>query len=232
VANAKAAAPKVNPAVKAQKAVAKHEISTNNYIAIVAVVTLLVVLVCGFVGKFLISSIILNTKVVAGETTATFALDTKLKNIPVLIDNYHNLGDKQKLIKDGLPNTADFPQIISIAQNMASQAGVQLKSVSPESAAGTTSSSTGATAATSTGSTSSGSTSTPSGAQPYTYSVTVVGSYSRIVDFFRNVELSVRPMKVVQTEFNGDSGNVSVDAKIQTYYQDKAKIDDSTEVVK
>src|SRR4051812_16493789 len=100
------------------------KLSTNNYLVAVTIVSLLIVIVCGFAGKALAGKIVLDTKLILGKTKAKQDLDTKLKNIPVLIDNYDNLHDKQTLISDGLPTAPDFPEVITIMQNIASSSGV------------------------------------------------------------------------------------------------------------
>lgn len=192
-------------------AVVKREASANNYIAAVLGISLVIVLVCGFVAKGLIGSVIQNSKLILKQNQAKADLDKKLQDIPTLLSNYDALGSRKDLIIHALPTTADFPQIVSIAQSMSANAGVQLRSVSPIVSDAPASG---------------------NGATPYQFSVELGGAYPQVVQFFRNVELSVRPMKVVSTDFSGAEGTLRVSAVLSTYYQDKAKVDDGTEVLK
>lgn len=193
---------------------AKKELSNNNYIAAVVVITLLIVVICGLVGKGLISSLILNTKVVAGEYTANKDMDNKLENIPQLIDNYNKLGYKKDLIAQSLPNTPDFPQLVTLMQGVSTASAVKMKSIAPD-ASGTTG---GAAAADS--------------ASPYIFSVSIVGSYPQVVEFFKNLELSSRPMRVQNVQLSGEDSNLTAEVTLQTYYQGKADISDKEEAVK
>jgi Tfp pilus assembly protein PilO len=219
----KAAAAKAPNAAPPSQAVVKRDIKANNYIAIVAVVTVLIVLLCGFFAKALVGSIILNGRLILYANQAKNDLDTKLKNIPILIGNYNSLGNKQQLIADALPSDADFPALVSSTQAMSSDAGVTLKSVSPDASGNS------GAASTATGSSTAASSGQP---VPYQFDVEIIGTYSQVVQFFHDVELSVRPMKVVSTQLSGDGTALQVSVAIQTYYQGAANTADQTETLK
>ena len=208
-------------ATKSASAPTKKEASTNNYVAIAIVVTIVVVIVCGIIAKSEISSLIKNTKVISGDMKAKRDLDTKLENIPQLIDHYNNLGTKKDMIAHGLPNKADLPQIVSMMQGISASSSVQLRSISPTTI--------GAPVA---GTPVSGAASSAVGAKTYDYTVDITGSYTGIVSFFRNIEKSVRPIKVVNATFSGDSGTLAASVQLETYFQDKADISDKTQEVK
>lgn len=213
---------------------AKKQLSTNNYIAAVVAGTLILVLVCGLIGKGLINSLIINTKLVAHKAQAKHDLDTKLANIPILLSNYDGLGNKKQLISDGMPTGPDFPQVISILQGVGSAAGVDVSSIDPSSSDTSTnggSATTSAPAATGSG------TAPPAGDSgnsptPYTFQTTITGPYAQIVAFFKNLELSDRPMHVTATDIASQTGQLTINATIQTYYQGKADISDKTEQIK
>ena len=216
----------------------KIEISTNNYIAAIAVGTTLVVIICAIIGKSLVSSLILNTKLISKKIQANNALETKVENAPKLIEAYNDLGSNKQLIEDSLPNTEDLPQLASITENMAAISGVKLKSLSPALAAssgGTASISGGDNGlASGTGATSGtpGAAAGPASPKAVEFSVNVTGPYRQIVEFLRNIELSSRPMQVKSSTFRGIENTVTADITITTYYQDKADISDKKEVVK
>jgi hypothetical protein len=210
------------------KVATKKELSTNNYIAAIMAGTLIIVIVCGLVGKGMVHSLVINTKVIAGQAQAKGNLDTKLNNIPILLNNYQNLGSAKQLIADGLPTSPDFPQIISILQGISAASGVTLSGASPAASDSVSDSATTATpaAAATTTSPTSG---TPT---PYLFGCTVAGPYAQIVSFFQNLNLSDRPMRVTSAQFAGSTGNVSVNLTIQTYYQAEASVNDTTVPVK
>jgi Tfp pilus assembly protein PilO len=220
----KAAAVKTPAAAPPSQAAVKRDTKANNYVAIVAVITVLIVLLCGFFAKALIGSIIINGKLILDTNQAKNDLDTKLKNIPILIDNYNSLGSKQQLIADALPSTADFPGLVSIAQAMSSDSGVTLKSISPDAS--------GAAAAAP--ATASPTAAAPSSSQPtpYQFDVEIVGTYSQVVQYFQDVELSARPMKVISTQLSGDGTALQVSSVLQTYYEGSANTADQTETLK
>lgn len=200
------------PAAPKTPAVIRREASANNYIAMVGAAALAVVLICGFIGKGLAVAAVNNSKLILRQNQARADLDKKLQDIPVLIDNYNALGSKKDLIIHALPVTPGFPEIVSAAQSMGANAGVQLKSVSP--LASDTPAVSGSEAA------------------EYKFSVEIGGSYPQVVQFFRNVELSARPMRVISTDLAGADGSLRVTAVISTYYQDKARVEDETGVIK
>jgi Tfp pilus assembly protein PilO len=194
----------------------KKELSANNYVAIVVAIVLVIVLISGFVANSLIRDIILNTKVIAAKQKAISDLNTKLDDAPKLIEAYNQLGSRKDLIKHSLPNTADFPQLVSIIESMGGTAGVTVKSVEPS--AGVTAQTTGPA--------------NNSSAKPYVFSTTLEGPYPKILALLKNIEISSRPMKVSSVQFTGNSGNVAAEIVITTYYQDPADIKDKTEVIK
>jgi len=218
-----------NKPTPVSKIAAKKELSTNNYIAAAIAVTLIIVIVCGIIGKSMVGSLIINTKVIAGKVTAKNDLDTKLANIPTLLQNYQNLGNTKQLIADGLPNDSDFPQIISIMQGIGTASSVNIKSIGPSVSAGT------ATTSSSSGATTAPPPSQPAAAgspTPYVFSASVTAPYNQLVNFFHDLEISDRPMHVTSAQFSGDSSNITADLSIQTYYQAKANVDDTTETIK
>jgi Tfp pilus assembly protein PilO len=219
----------------------KHsEVGTNSYIAMLVGILVVLVMICAIAANSLVHSLILNTKVISKKSKAKSQLDTKVANAPQLIDAYHNLGNTKQLVLDALPTTADFPQIVTIADNLTASAGVSLKSVTPQpSVAPTTgTSSTGASSSASsttsgaTSSSSSSSTSTTAQPTSYTYTMSVEGQYDRLMLLLKNLEQSSRVMRVNSIKMQSSGATVTADFEVQTYYQDKADISEKTEVIK
>ena len=206
------------------KGAGKQPLPTNTYIAIVAAIVALIVIACIFISYQLIRLDIVDAKVIAGDSTASSQLKTKLNNAPIVVSAYNDLGSKQQLIADALPNDPDFPQAVALMDSIAAASGVQLKSIAPTAA-------TQGNAPTA-GSTSAASTAASSSATPYGISVEVEGPYTQIVNYFQNLELSARPMKVLSSAFQGSSSDLQATIEIQTYYQPQADVSDKTKAVK
>lgn len=217
------------PTPVVSKIAAKKELSTNNFIAAVIAVTLIVVIICGLIAKGMAGSLIVNTKIIAGKVTAKNDLDTKLANIPTLLQNYQNLGNAKQLIADGLPNDSDFPQIISIMQGIGTASAVNVKDISPASEVAAASS---ASTAPTTPSPSGSSTQAPGSPTPYVFSTSVTAPYAQLVNFFHDLEISDRPIHVTSAHFSGTNSSITADLTLQTYYQGKANVDDTTEAIK
>jgi hypothetical protein len=218
-----AAAPAKAPVLRpvSTTKVAKPPMAANTYIALVASIAALIVIVCLFVGYRLGGRIILDIKVITDEAQAKSALTTKLSDANTLVSNYNNLGSsQQQLINDALPTSADFTQLVALMDNLSNTSGVQIESMSPTAGNGGTSETP--------------SVSSPAGATltPYVFSVEVEGPYNQIVSYFQNLELSARPMRVLDATFQGTSGDLKASLDIQTYYQSTATISDQQVTVK
>jgi hypothetical protein len=220
---AAAAPPAKTPALRplpAAKAI-KKPVAANTYIAIVAGITALIVIVCLFVGYRLGGRIILDVKVIAKEAEAKSALTTKLSDANTLVSNYNNLGNsQQQLIADALPNSPQFTQLVALMNSLANASGVQIKSMSPTAGNGGVAQAPTTSASPST---------TP---MPYVFSVEVEGPYGQVVNYFQNLELSARPMRVLTSSFQGTSSDLKATVDIQTYYQSTANISDQQVTVK
>lgn len=203
-----------------KKTLEKRTTSVNNYIALMVFLSLMAVLVTGFILNSLGRDFIMNTKVVIGKQKAVSDLDKKIENAQSLVESYEDLGSKRDLIEHAMPNTKDFPQMVTLINNAAQSAGVRVEALnpSPPSFAGTTAESTSASG--------------EFQAVEYKFGMDVEGSYPRIRDFIRNLELSARPIKVdsISIRGNGEALNVSMIAT--TYYQAEANLEDKKEPVK
>lgn len=197
----------------------KRTTSVNNYIAIMVVVSLLAILVAGFIVNILGREFIMNTKVIIGKQTAVSDLAKKKENADALISSYDNLGQRRELIEHAMPNTTDFPQIVTLVNNAAQTAGVRVKALTPNA----TSISSSATPA---------ATPVEGQATPYKFGIDVEGSYARVRDFIKNLELSARPIKVDAITIRGDGDSLNVSIRGTTYYQAEASLEDKVEPVK
>ena len=207
-------------AESAPKTLQQKTESVNNYIAVVVLVSVIVVAICGILLNSLTRSLITHQKAVSAQEKASRDLDAKLENIPVLIENYNALGDKQKLIENGLPDTEDFPQLVVIMGNMSSTAGIQLKSIAPLNAPITD------------GSEAPAETTKNNSASHYMFSITVEGTYPRIVSLVKDIEKSARPMQAQSMQLRGTGSNISAEIVVKTFYQGPAEVKDKEETIK
>ena len=201
----------------ANKSTTIQNLSNNNFIIIALLMTLVVVGITVMVGKGLVATIILDSKVIAKKNVANNQLESDLKAAPMLVDAYNQLADTKKTIADALPNTSDFPGLIAELENMAGASGVSLKSIAPDT-------SVSAIAVT-----------TPTDnqkPQEYKVALIVIGSYDSIQKLLASVENSVRPMKITAYQVGGSGSEITVSISLSAYYQSVATIPYKLEVVK
>jgi hypothetical protein len=220
----------------------------NNLIIVLFLVSLVVVGTAGLLDKWLVTGIIRDTKVVSAKQEADRNLSENVKNAPLLVEDYNNMGSLSKILADALPNTSDFPGLLVTVENMAVDSGVKLKSIVPMVSVSTTATDasttvpaadTAGTSGTTTGSgttsgtidTTSAGAATPPKPQAYTFSITFESTYASLTDFLKNVELSARPMKVTNLELSGTGSALTATMNLQTYYQDKAELPYGTRTI-
>lgn len=197
----------------------KHELSSNNFIIVSALITLVAVILSFVAGRALFGQIVLNSKVISKKSIAADQLQKNLENIPTLKANHAALGPNAKLILDSLPDKQEYPAIVSTIETIAGLSSVKLKSVSPVVQAASVSTNP----------------STPpsqTGPQQVPLTVTVEGTYENILKFFSNMELSSRPLKVVSISQQGPTASQQLKADAVTYWQAPADLSLKMETVK
>ncbi len=211
------------------------QLSNNNLIIIMVLVTLLVLGVSALIGKTLIGDISLNAKVIGLKNKAYSQVKQDVTAAPNLVTSFNNLGASANVLADALPNTADFPTLIVEMENIANDAGVKLTTVGPlaggtAGVGGTAPVTTSNGAAPTTATTSSNPVATP---QPQTYSFTaeVQGSYASLQKVLTDLEASARPMRVTGLQISGSGSSLSALLDVNTYYQSAATLPFGTEAV-
>ena len=196
----------------------KQQLKTGNFIAIMAVVTVLVLLGTGYLIKGLSQSLLLNQKIIAKKTVASNALQGDVTAAKNLSAEYAALGAQVKIIDGALPGTADFSGIANAVEAMAGASGMQYKDVAASSAIATT-----ATATTTS--------SAPTlGTQGIT--IGVAGSYAALNRFLGALEASVRPIRVNYVTISGTSAQLNATIDATTYYQSPSTFSVTMEDVK
>jgi Tfp pilus assembly protein PilO len=193
-------------------------LSGNNLLIVMLLISLLVVGVSGIVVKSLFGAISRDLKVLDAKNKADKQLTANLEAAPKLVASYQGLGATATALTDALPNTADFPGLISLLENMASDAGLTLKSISPTPVTGDVAVEAGSTGA-------------PQ-PQPYSFSIAFDATYDAMLHFLGNLESSARPMRITGLQVNGSGSALSGTLDVQTFYQDKAQLPFSKETIK
>ena len=194
--------------------------SSNNYFIILALASLLAVGVGGLISKSLITTIVRDHKVTAAKSAANNKLKGDVTAAPQLVSSFNGLSaGTATILSHALPNTSDFPGLISLMEVAGSQAGVSVTSIAPDTS--TTGDSDGTT---------SGSASASAQEFPYTFEAT--GTYDTFQKFFANIEHSARPIRITNVELTGTGSALTGTFSATTYYQDKATLPFSTETIK
>lgn len=200
-------------------AINTDKLGDNNLILVMSLVTLVVLALTGIVSKFLVSGIILDTKVVAAKSKADDQLKKNLVSAPKLVEEFAALGTDAGVLADALPATADFPSLLVAVENMGLNAGLQLRAVTPSSGGATL-----APVASAAG--------TAPVAQKYSFAVTFGGRYDSLQRFLTNVQTYARPLRVTSIQLSGTGSSLGGAIEFETYYQGKASLPIGTEIIK
>lgn len=227
------------PAVKKVKTQKQKEMSTNNYIAVMVAVGFIIVVASGYFGYLLVKENLRNSIVIGGKIKAQSDISQKLEDADTVISNYNSLTEQERrLIMSALPSTDDFPQIISLVEAAAKDSNVSVKTMTAlgsdtaATAAGTPSATTGSVAPAAGGVVADAASTDDGKPKTFLYTAEIEGSYANLARLFRNLELSARPMKVQAFELKGNDSTLTGTLTIGTYYQGKANLKDTEEVVK
>jgi Tfp pilus assembly protein PilO len=203
----------------------KAEISTNNLIAITALVSLIVIILTVVIGRNLFNQLTLNNRVLDKKNAASKQVKENLEAIPELTRNYENLGARGKLISNSLPSRPDYPALISALEIMAGTSGVRLMSMTEVASPNANLAMESAQP---------GDTGTPSSTEPTPMQVNLEsgGNYTNLLSFFKTMELSSRPMRMTSLQLKGTTTALRASAAFTTYYQEPVDLTPKTEVVK
>lgn len=232
----------------------KQQLSNNNLMIIMVLITLLVLGATALIGKALVTSIVRDTNVVSAKNKADKQLKDDLAAAPSLVQAFQGLGQSANTLADALPTTSDFPGLIVLLENISNDSGMTLKSVSPSAsttgATGTTATTT-PTAPTASSVTSAASSSLTSGSggsgsttgaasgsamqaapKTYDFALDFDGSYVGLLKMLGDLQTSARPIRIVGMELSGSGTQMSGTLTLETFYQDKAQLPFSTETIK
>lgn len=120
------------------------------------------------------------------------------------------------LILRAVPTTQSFEGLIAILERMGAESGVKVTNISQSGSANS-----GGNAGSSTNINAQGS---GSQATPYVFTVNVEGSYSNIIEFLKKTEKSARVINFNNMSINGNTGNITANLTMTTFYKPPANI--------
>ncbi|MBW4061302.1 hypothetical protein HJC99_01880 [Candidatus Saccharibacteria bacterium] len=208
------------PVTKAEK----RELSNNNFFIVLLLISLVAVGAGILITKGLITSIRHNAKVLTATSAANKQLDANVVSAPQLVSSYQSLsGSTPTILTDALPNTPDFPGLISLLETTGNLSGATYTSMVPDVAVG-------ATVAPAT------SVPASNGSIPTAQSTNVLakftGSYPAMMKLINTLQLSARPIQITAIDISGTGAQITGTLSITTYYQAKATLPFGTESIK
>lgn len=155
-----------------------------------------------------------NARVISAQEVVRDDLKWNIETIPkleaelVVLENADDLikgqGDKtnSQIVLDALPSEYNFPAIATSFDSLAKKSGVKLTTFKGQDL---------------------GDAAPKTSPEPtpteILFDVGVEGSYENIVKFINSLEVSIRPMKVKKLALAGNTGKLTLDLSLSTYYQ-------------
>lgn len=128
-----------------------------------------------------------------------------------------NDGDNAKIILDALPSKYDFPGLVSSLENMLSNQGYTINSITGTDQSLTQQSNQASA--------------TPSLVQ-MPFQIGVTGPYSSIQQLVNTMQLSIRPFIIQTIDISGNDSSLTATISAYTYYQPEKDFSIQSEVVK
>lgn len=200
-----------------------QDTTNRKYLIIVGLIVTAIVLVGGYFIYRLTIQYIYQSNLNKAQDQLINSLVTKQKNLQELKPNYDAINTKgangvsdATLILKAVPTTKDYENLIAILEKMGQDSGVKVTNVSQGGASGTAASTTETPSASS------------SSATAFPFTVNVEGSYAAILDFLKKTEKSARVINFNSMSLNGNTGNITTNLTMTTYYKPDANIESTT----
>lgn len=195
----------------------KLDSTTRNYLIIMGLVSVGIIVFGGYMIYRLTTQYIYQSNLNKAQDQLIASLVTKQKNLQALKPNFEAINSKgangisdAQLILRAVPTTQDYENLLATLEKIGQDSGVKVTNVS--STSGTTSS----TAVSGTAGTG------------FPFTVNVEGSYSAILEFLKKTENSARVINFNSMSLNGDTGKVTANLTMTTYYKPDANINSTT----
>ena len=186
----------------------KQQLTNGSYFAVLALITVIVLLVTYLLAKNFYSTITLNANVLSKKTAAADILDSDYHNAKLLTNSYSSVSSQKTLVNDSLPSDTDIPGTASILQAIASNTSTVFSGValSTQSTPGTASSVMATTKA-------------GAGlaiAVPIT--ISAQASYANLDQFLTGIESSSRPLQINSLGLSGTNQALKINITATTFY--------------
>lgn len=181
------------------------------------VIASVIVSVCIVLLNFFIKEINFNNKLLGEKRKANQTLENNLEASDTLAKEFLVLETGEvgaRTILDALPSKYDFPALVSSAEFLVERSGLVMTAfngIDEEDSAEQESYST-----------------IP---KEMLFAVEVRGGYSDIKEFVRNLEKTIRPMKITNMEMSGSDTNITLKIDVTTYYQPASNLNYPKEVL-
>lgn len=200
-----------------------QDTTNRKYMIIVGLIVAAIVIVGGYFIYRLTGQYIYQSNLNKAQDQLISSLEVKQKNLQELKPNYEAITTKgangvsdATLILRAVPTTKDYENLIAILEKMGQDSGVKVTNVSQTGASGTTTTPTTTPDANS------------STATAFPFTVNVEGSYAAILDFLKKTEKSARVINFNSMSLNGNTGNITTNLTMTTYYKPDANIQSTT----
>lgn len=200
----------------------KGKASSNNFMAGLMMLCVLVVVISFVASKQLVGDVGFNNKVISAKNRVNATLQSNIDAIEPLKSNFNLLdqdGPAPKTILEALPVEQSFPELSANLETISASAGAVLSSVVLEAdplaaeAAATTA------------------TSPVALPQALSVRINVAGSYTQLQRVLAFLQVAARPVVIKTVTFSGTEPNVVMDLSFTTFYQAPTVISDATETL-
>jgi Tfp pilus assembly protein PilO len=199
-----------------KKASTKHIQIKDITSSTVVIVSLTVALLAFTVvtSKYLLDMSVYQANVISKKNDVNKILEENVKSVNVIVAEFEAFDStpesiigtndpNSKVILDALPSKYDFPALISSIQNVASGRSYTIESISGTDAELTIEQA-------------------PSGdpvVVPIPLTISVRGDYDGVKQFIRDLELTIRPIKIQKLTVSGSGSGLAVSVQAETYFQ-------------
>jgi len=201
-----------------------QDTSNKNYLIVVGLIVGAIVLVGGYIIYRLAGQYVYQSNLNKAQDQLINSLVTKQNKFQELKTNYDaikspgaNGVSEATFILKAVPTTKDYENLIAILEKIGQDSGVKVTNVSQGGAAGETAAIDG-TAADASG----------NSATAFPFTVNVEGSYAAILDFLKKTEKSARVINFNSMSLNGNTGNITTNLTMTTYFKPDANIESTT----
>ncbi len=196
----------------------------QKYMLISGIIIASIVIVGGVLIYWLASKYTYQSNLNKAQDQLINSLTQKQKDLQALKPNLaaitavgaNGISDAELILR-AVPTTQNFEGLIAILERMGAESGVKVTNISQSNSTGAISSS--ANSVTNTNAQGSGSQATP-----FVFTVNVEGSYPSIIEFLKKTEKSARVINFNNMSINGNTGNITANLTMTTFYKPPANI--------